>query len=185
MTSSCWPTPAQILLLQAALFEGDSARRAFEAWRPNLSSTLDPGSKRLLSLLDRNLRAHRLAPDVPRPLAEAHQRAERENAALVNAVSTVLEAFSDRSIPAIVLKGMPLALAYYPTLACRPMDDCDLMVRQPKVLEARDVLLGLGWRLDGTTLQRSPCTQTCISMSAGQSMRACEPPTFTGSAVRQ
>jgi hypothetical protein len=57
-----------------------------------------------------------------------------------------LRALSEAGIPAIVLKGAALADTIYPSLADRPMNDADLLVRPADHDRARAALESVGYR---------------------------------------
>jgi hypothetical protein len=144
-----WPTAEQTLLLQAALFDGDRAHAAFAAWHERAAgSRLDPGSRRLLPLLYLNLRAIGLPEPGDSPYFDAYARAEAGNAALVEAVAPVLHAFHRAGIESAVLKGLPLALRYYPAPGARPMGDADVLVRPAQAEHAAGVLAEQRWQPD-------------------------------------
>ena len=61
-------------------------------------------------------------------------------------VRAVLDALAAAGIPAVLLKGTPLAYTVYPLPACRPRSDTDLLVRPEDVSVARRVLASLDYR---------------------------------------
>jgi hypothetical protein len=145
----CWPTPSQTLLLRAALLPGDAARTAWEAWRQHASlEALDAGSRRLLPLLYRNLRA--LGVDDP-AFAEfkAGQRYNWfKNQSLFHQSAKTVAALAAAGIPTILLKGASLATRFYTDPSLRPMSDLDLLVPEADGRHAHECLLELGWRPD-------------------------------------
>ncbi|MGE3517492.1 MAG: nucleotidyltransferase family protein [Vicinamibacterales bacterium] len=144
--STAWPTAEQTLLLQAALLDGDRARDAFRRWKTAAwTQRLDAGSRRLLPLLQLNLRALGMREAEHERLVAAAARATDENAKLLEAVTSVVGAFHAAGIDCVLLKGMALALQYYPAAAARPMGDCDLLVRPTEAVRAGDVLARLAW----------------------------------------
>jgi hypothetical protein len=150
MPGDCWPTAEQTLLLQAALLDGEAARRALESWRSRVDlDHLDRGSLRLLPMLyPRLLHADDGDPLMTRVRA-AHDRAVVRNTALVDMTTGVVGLFRHAGIDSVVLKGMALIARGYASPGSRPMADCDLLVPERDVLAARDVLLGQGWRMEG------------------------------------
>jgi len=145
----CWPTPDQTLLLRAALLPGDAARAAWEVWRQHASlEALDGGSKRLLPLLYRNLRA--LGVDDP-AFAEfkAGQRYNWfQNQSLFHQSAKTVAALSAAGIPTLLLKGASLATRFYADPSLRPMSDLDLLVPEADARRAYQRLLDLGWQPD-------------------------------------
>src|ERR1044071_9188610 len=111
VTYGLWPTPAQELLLRAALLEGAPARRAYETWESTVViDTLDDGSIRLLPLLYQNLRHQGI--DVRSAtegrLRGAYRQSWYKNQILLGALGEVVERFAKAEIPTLVLKGVPL-----------------------------------------------------------------------------
>lgn len=59
---------------------------------------------------------------------------------------TVLRALQEAQVTAIVLKGLPLALSYYPEPLARPMSDTDFLIREQDIGRAESVFSRLGYR---------------------------------------
>jgi len=145
----CWPTPAQTLLLRAALLSGEPARQAWHEWRQrtNLAS-LDSGSKGLLPLLYRNLRL--LGLDDP-TLAEFKGRQRQnwfKNQVLFQQSAQTVAALAAAGIPTLLLKGASLAARFYADPSLRAMSDLDLLVPEADARRAHSLLLELGWHPD-------------------------------------
>lgn len=167
-----WPTQEQTLLLQAALLEGDRAREAFAEWKTLAwTQKLDPGSRRLLPLLQRNLRSLGLREAGHERLVAATARAVSENEMLLDAVRAAVGALGDAGIECVLLKGMALALAYYPGLDARPMGDCDLLVRPADALHAAEALARLGWTPDSPFDASTIATLHAVSFKAPSGAR--------------
>lgn len=135
-------------LLRASLLDGDAARSAFERWLTSRVDPLDPGSRRLLPLLQLNLR--RLGDDFAERdwIREQVAAFDRRNQALIEATVSAISALERAAVATLLLKGVPLATHYYPAIAARPMDDCDLLVPADAVARALDVLGSEGWRCE-------------------------------------
>jgi hypothetical protein len=145
----CWPTPDQTLLLRAALLPGKAAREAWETWRQRASlGKLDGGSRRLLPLLYRNLRA--LGIDDPAFVEfKASQRHNWfKNQSLFHQSAQTVAALTAHGIPTILLKGASLATRFYADPSLRPMTDLDLLVPEADGGRAHECLLKLGWQPD-------------------------------------
>jgi len=141
-----WPTPAQELLLRAALLAGDEARSAWETWQagtPDLGA-LDHGSIRLLPLLYANLRALGVSHPRMDVLHGTYRKAWYQNRVLLHRIGRVLQALNEAGVPTMVLKGIALLASLEAEIAVRPMDDGDVMVPSDRVAVAADVLGGLG-----------------------------------------
>jgi len=93
--------------------------------------------------------AERVDFDVPRSAAKALRVEEvaciATTIVLDHALTRVLVACADRSVPAIVLKGPVLARTLYPVPALRPYADLDLVVRRETAREAGEIIRGLGF----------------------------------------
>ncbi len=59
---------------------------------------------------------------------------------------TVLRALQEARVKVIVLKGLPLALSYYPEPLARPMSDTDFLIREQDIGRAEAVFSRLGYR---------------------------------------
>lgn len=103
----------------------------------------------MLALLVRQLRARAWEPAAA-PFWEETEHFLEERAwrqlRMTRELIEVLAALRADGIPALVLKGPPLALALYGDLGIRPFEDLDLLVRRTDLGRARAVLEGQGWR---------------------------------------
>ena len=57
----------------------------------------------------------------------------------------IIEAFLERDVRVLVLRGPALAFSLYPDPAMRPSSDLDLLVMPNNVVQAREILEGLGY----------------------------------------
>jgi hypothetical protein len=57
----------------------------------------------------------------------------------------VVEALAAAGVPALLIKGTPLAYSVYPLPSARPRDDTDLMILPAQVDAARDVMASIGY----------------------------------------
>ena len=143
-----WPTETQELLLRASLLPAEEARGAFEAWEARIDlDRLDGASVRLLPLLYHNLVSSQLAEGTPLRdrLRGIHRQAWYKNQLLLGAVSHLLARLSREGLPALMLKGVPLALEYYPSVATRPMSDADILIPDRCASRALEILLAAGF----------------------------------------
>jgi hypothetical protein len=133
--------------------------QALEAWtrlRPmlDLDDIWDPEVHRILPLVQRRLReAGAMDPDLPR-LHGLARRTWYENQLRIGETVPVIRELEDAGIPTMLLKGMPLALRYYESVAMRPMTDVDVLVptrRAPDVLKR---LARQGWTWDSRFVNR-------------------------------
>ena len=142
-----WPSPSELLLLQAALLEGDPALRA---WRRFCSSEtgvedLSYGAYRLLPQLWRTLRT--LDPENPAlgRLKGAYRHAWYANQQLLNAAANAIALLQAEGIDVMLLKGAALVALYLPDVGLRPMDDVDILVRPDDAPKSLRILRANGW----------------------------------------
>lgn len=141
------PNPAQELLLQAALSEGDEA---INAWRGYLSRVefddTDYGSSRILSLVYRNLHSQGFEDPYMGRMKGIYRRTWAENQKNFQHLHRVFAALGRAGIPAMLLKGSALILLCYRDLGLRAMGDFDVAVPAPRVHEAVAILEGMKWK---------------------------------------
>ena len=86
---------------------------------------------------------------VPEALAGAWREARREAAlatlAQQSALRLALAKLGEAGIAAVALKGVALAWRHYPEAALRPMRDLDLLVPEPRALEAFAAMTAAGF----------------------------------------
>ena len=148
ITGAFWPTADDRLLLRAAAMPDERGLEAWREVRPRLDiDTLHGDAVRLLPLVSRNLTALGVDDDplLPR-LKGLYRHAWYANQVLLHAVAGVLRDLEAAGVPTLVLKGTPLALAWYRDLGARPMSDVDVLVPYRQRLEAVGLLERRGWR---------------------------------------
>lgn len=139
--------PVDELALATALGAPDTVEAAWAAW---LAATrfdeVGPGSYFLLPLM-----AHRLAQcDVDPGHAQGRLRgvARRqwyESQQRLQQVGPVIEGLRAASIEVCVLGDLAMAAHWYPGIATRPVRSIQVLVREPALDRALDVLSPLGW----------------------------------------
>jgi hypothetical protein len=157
-TQFAWrPLPHHDLLLRAALLDGDAAGEAFDSWtRTTTFDALDGGSTRLLPLLYANLtRLGVTSPLLGRVRGVARQ-AWYKNQLIVGRVGDVVRASHAAGLSTMVLKGVPLALVYYPHVSARPMADADVLVPPSRAAEALTLIEAEGWHARATPVDWPP-----------------------------
>jgi len=142
------PNAEQSLLLQAALGDSETARRAWLEWRENYSlETLEYGSRRLLPLVYQNLRELGVEDALLPRLKQAHRETFRDNQLLFREIEQTIKILETACVRTLLLKGAALSSRYYASTALRPMSDVDLMIERANVLEAVEILEKNGWRI--------------------------------------
>lgn len=154
-----WPSIQQELLLRAALDTGPAAREAWTTWRAVADyDALDEGTLRLIPLLQANLQRLGIDDLLVSRMCETQRVSWYWNTQLMLRLKNVLTSFTSAGIETILLKGLPLALAYYDALDLRPIGDLDLMIRHRDWTAAIGILTAAGWRTeegDADPLRRS------------------------------
>ena len=147
-----WPTGPQALILRAAVAPDAEVRPAFEAWKAliNLDDDLDGGAFRLLPLVFDRL--HGLGVDDPLMgrLKGVYRKSWSETQTLFHDMAPVIAALEAAGVKTMLLKGAPLALSYYRTVALRPMLDLDVVVPFDQADKALKVMAELGWTAGST-----------------------------------
>lgn len=100
------------------------------------------------------------ADEVPTEVLEKLKAISRSNAQhnlhLTSSLLALLTAFEARSVSAVPYKGPMLAARAYGNLSSRQFCDLDILVRQPDVLKAIEVLTKNGYRLELPIGQSTP-----------------------------
>lgn len=143
-----WPTDDQMLLLHAALDDRAAGREAFELWcdRVDLSGPVDAGSLGLLPLVHRNLAGDGVALRHAGLIAGVRRRCFVESHRAIGAAGQALSLLHAAGLPAMVMKGVPLALEHYAEPGLRPMGDADILVPPEHAADALAALEAGGWR---------------------------------------
>jgi hypothetical protein len=141
-----WPTDSQALLLNAAL--SDQPVEAFEQWLGSVDLEAEIGwsSVRLLPLAYQNLSRH--GCDDPRMglLKGVYRRVWIETSQIFHRAAPVIQAVREAGVDLLLLKGAPIAIAYYQNPSLRAMSDIDLCIRRSQLESADRVLAERGWK---------------------------------------
>ncbi|HXJ84379.1 MAG TPA: nucleotidyltransferase family protein [Candidatus Methylomirabilis sp.] len=156
----CWPTSAQLLLLQAILLRGAAAVEAWQRWMHAVDlDRLDAGSSRFLPQLYRTLEREGIRDPSLGKLRGLYCHTWYGNQLRLRSAAVVVRELRRRGIDAMLLKGAALTLLHYRDPGLRPMDDVDILVRTHQWRPAVDTLTGLGWR------PRAPVTPRHVEAS--------------------
>lgn len=157
VATSVWPTPAQLLLLRAALWTGEEARAAWAEWRrrENLAA-LDFSSWQLLPLVWRNLTPLGVADEILAECRGYYRFHWARNQVLLRQARDQVRAWQERGLPVIVLKGVALLADAYRDAGVRPMADYDLLVPLERLEEVVGWLRAESWRPPGEYREWTP-----------------------------
>jgi hypothetical protein len=141
-----WMSPAQQLLVRAALLDGDAALDAWGRWRAgNALEEGEVGNYFLLPAVYRNLsRLPTADPCLPK-LRGVYRHNWCHNQLALHRLAEVLRVLCDAGVTATVLEGAALLLFHYRDPGARMMGDVDLLVRRRDVPAAAAVLARAGW----------------------------------------
>lgn len=144
------PDQIHLLLLKAALSEGDQARVAWQEARQRIGSIarLEGGSYRLLPLLYRNLSEQGVEDPELERLKGVYRHCWYTNHMLFHEAGVLLGSLERAGVDTLVLKGGALSRLYYPVPGTRPMEDVDVLVHRRQAREAIEVLERDGWKLE-------------------------------------
>lgn len=141
-----WPSPWQEQLLDAALGPDDGVTAAWEGMLGGRSLALihDPAAQRILPIVAERLQrvdpGHR---DLP-ALRSIRRGAWVTNMAVLDRCAPYVTALEDAGFEPLILKGLPLAAAYYRDMSLRPMADLDVLVPDDRFDAGLDLLVSMG-----------------------------------------
>jgi hypothetical protein len=138
------PSPQELLLLRAGLWQGERSLEAWREWRREAEDidTVETGSYRLLPLVYRNL-GPLLAddPDAGR-LKDLYRHSWAVNQLGLRIGRRAIDALRSADLDVLALKGGALIDSAYEDAGARPMGDLDLAVRPEQVPAAVEALRG-------------------------------------------
>ena len=145
--NTCWPTPDQEKLLQAALRSPDEASPAWSWWcNRNSLDDIDYASRKILPLVYRNL--YQQTDNIPhlKRLKREYRITYAENLKLFHKAKNIFDEFKKCEIGFLVLKGLPLSKIYYQDGGTRAMSDCDILIRPESFQKSVETLIKLGMK---------------------------------------
>jgi len=135
-----------VLLLRAALLDGDAALDAYRSWCGAVPfDAVDGNATRILPLLYRNLRRLGHADALTGRLKGLWRRVWIENNLRIDACLPVHAALADAGIPAILLKGAAMVARWVGDVGVRPMLDFDILVPRDRARAAIAATVAAGW----------------------------------------
>jgi hypothetical protein len=160
------PSPAQLLVLHAALDEPPPALAAWRRWRAATGfDDADGGTARLLPLVYRNLGPDSFEAEDSRRLRDAYRESWRRNQLLFRRAAEAVVLLERAGIETLVLKGASLAALAYRDAGARPMDDVDVLVPLVRARGAIEALGAAGW----APAHDDPAARTEVHHSLGYS----------------
>ena len=87
----------------------------------------------------------KLPPKALAKLAITYKAQVQRSQAIYAQLAQVLTACAQANLQPVALKGVHLAACYYPEPALRPMNDIDLLFTRQTLVQAEEILLGLGY----------------------------------------
>jgi Uncharacterised nucleotidyltransferase len=147
VSHSAGPGELELLLLRAALSEGDEAHSSWHEASRRIGSIRRLGgeSYRLLPLLYRNLAEQGVGGPGLAQLKGVYRHSWYANHLHFRRAGEVLGSLERASVDTLVLKGGALSRLYYDAPGTRPMEDVDVLVRRRQVHRAIEVLEREGW----------------------------------------
>lgn len=147
-SSFVWlPNENQLLLLKAGLTNDQSAIVNWQKWnQKNNPNEVGQSEKRLFPLVYHNLQTNQHNDKFTDLLKRSHRESYKRVINLIKIAAKIINILNSFGIQSLVLKGIPLGVHYYPSIALRPMADIDLMVEIENVTKAFGVLHKEGWR---------------------------------------
>ena len=149
------PTDDQLLLLRAALLDGDDALAAWRVWSASADvERLDQGSNRMLPLVSYNLDRLGVSDPLSARLRGYRRQTWYKNQIWLSEMARFLAEFERAGLQTLVLKGTALVLLFYPDCGLRPMTDLDVLVRRDQARAAMSLLAELGWKANDEEMER-------------------------------
>jgi len=143
--SDVWPTPAQELLLRAALIPDE---RALTAWRQVRSqvepASLDHATQALLPVLRKNLIALGEDDELLSLFKGVHRYSWARNQMLLAPMIPIVQALEQAGTPTLLMKGAAFIADRRLDAGMRPMNDIDVLVPDGRRHAAIEVLLQMG-----------------------------------------
>lgn len=146
-TTSVWPTPLQLHLLQAALLEEPLKQQAWQQWATKVDfDQIDPASYKLLPLLARN---QAQTGGIFEKCKGVYRKTWVENQVQWKRALPLLQELVHKGVDRIfLLKGMAMIFSSYHDFGMRVMGDIDLLIEKRHVPLVHDFLVEQGWSYD-------------------------------------
>ena len=136
----------QALLVRAAVLSGAASTEAWERWCEGASQQeIQDGEVRLLAAAYKRLEQRGVDGPMVEVARGIYRRTWYVNQLAVARNAEIVERLGQVGIPALMLKGFPLAVRHFRDLGARPMEDLDLLVPPDRVRDAAVALEPLGY----------------------------------------
>jgi Uncharacterised nucleotidyltransferase len=140
-----WPSPAQELLLRAALMPDERALGAWREVRGQIDiESLDGATQALLPALRRNLLALGEDDELLGLFKGVHRYSWARTQLLLAPMMPIVQALEDAGIRTLLLKGAAFVADTRLDAGMRPMNDIDVLVPTAQTRQAIDLLLESG-----------------------------------------
>jgi hypothetical protein len=142
-----WPTPDDLLLLRAALLDGDpalAAWRRFRAGHPDIDA-LEGDACRLLPHVYRNLRELDYEDPALGRLKGTYRHAWYQNHVLLEAGARAIALLQANGIGVMLLGGAAMVALKLRDVGAQPIDACDILVHPHEQTRAHGILSSHDW----------------------------------------
>jgi len=141
-----FPTIAEVAFLKASLLDGDEAIESWREWDKLVGlDNIDSATYRLAPILYKNLKRIGFDDPIITKLKGTYKHNWVKNQRLMHIVTPLIRSLSDRGIPTLLLKGLPLNILAYEDIGGRQMGDVDLAVPREFAIDAIEILVNEGW----------------------------------------
>lgn len=139
-------TPEQQLLLQAALFSGPKALKAWETWMSQVDfDKIDPASYQLLPLVSRNPALVDSEEGILQKCKGIYRQVWVTNHLNWTMISPTLQQLAKEN-KVILLKGIAMILHHYKDFGVRVLGDFDIFIERSQLSIAVAFLRAQGWK---------------------------------------
>ncbi|MFN8443064.1 MAG: nucleotidyltransferase family protein [Caldilineaceae bacterium] len=142
-----WPNPEQILLLRAALLQGDDSLTAWQAWRINADfDRLPPGGFGLLPMLAYNLKQQGINDPLLDTCHGIHRRTWAQNQTYLRSIAALVQGLQESDSAYLLMGDILLAMVYYPAPGLRNISHNHLLTPAIQTDGIQAQLKQAGWQ---------------------------------------
>lgn len=148
-------SPSNVLLLKAALLDGDKALAAYKAWRPTYSrEAITYDEQVLLPLLHNNLVRMGIVDAEANRFRGVRRFVWVNNLKRMQFAQRVFKKLNGAGIPFITLKGAALFACYIDDTSLRPIADVDVLVRKSSLIETVELFAAMNLQPEGMSAKQ-------------------------------